>query len=58
MPRPLNYIFITTDEIDDEVNEYAASMYEKTHGIEFVVLDCISFIRHFLHLFHRLRMQF
>jgi hypothetical protein len=22
------------------------------------VLDCISFLRHFLHLFHRLRMDF
>ncbi len=34
------------------------SIYEKTGGIEFVVLDCIGFLRHFLHLFHRSRMQF
>lgn len=53
-----NYIFITTDVIDVEVKEYAVSMYERTGGIEIVVLDCIGFIRHFLHLFHRLRMQF
>jgi hypothetical protein len=53
-----NYIFITTDVIDDEVREYAAGMYEKTSGIEFVILDCLHFLRHFLHLFHRLRMQF
>ena len=53
-----NYIFITTDIIDDEVEEYAASVYDRTGGIEFVVLDCIGFLRHFLHLFHRLRMQF
>ena len=53
-----NYIFITTDRIDPDVQEYAASLYEKTGGVEFVILDCISFLRHFLHLFHRLRMQF
>jgi hypothetical protein len=53
-----NYIFITTEEISDQVKDYAASIYEKTGGIEFVVLDCISFIRHFLHLFHRLRIQY
>jgi hypothetical protein len=53
-----NYIFITTDVIDPEVAEYAISLYEKTGGIEFVVLDCIGFIRHYLHLFHRLRQDF
>lgn len=53
-----NYIFITTEVIDDKVQEYAASIYDKTGGLEVVILDCISFLRHFLHLFHRLRMQF
>lgn len=53
-----NYIFITTDTIDFEVSEYAASIYESTGGIEMVILDCIGFLRHFLHLFHRLRIQF
>lgn len=53
-----NYIFITTDIITDEVREYAAGIYEQTGGIEMVVLDCIGFLRHFLHLFHRLRMEF
>jgi DNA adenine methylase len=53
-----NYIFITTDIIDIEVKEYAARMYDRTGGIEIVILDCIGFLRHFLHLFHRLRMQF
>jgi SacI-like restriction endonuclease len=53
-----NYIFITTEPIDDKVQEYASSIYDKTNGIEFVVLDCISFLRHFLHLFHGLRMEF
>ncbi|MCL0094449.1 restriction endonuclease, SacI family [Dehalococcoidales bacterium] len=53
-----NYIFITTDIIDDDVNSYAKNMYEKTGGIEFVILDCIGFLRHFLHLFHRIRLQY
>ena len=53
-----NYIFITTDLIGQEVKDYAASIYEKTGGIEMVVLDCISFLRYFLHLFHRLRVPY
>jgi DNA adenine methylase len=52
-----NYIFITTDVIESEVDEYAKSLYEKT-GIEFAVLDCIGFIRHFLHFFYRQRNDF
>jgi len=53
-----NFIFVTTDVIEDEVVRYCAALYEKTQGIEVVVLDCVSFLRHFLHLFHRVRMQF
>ena len=53
-----NYIFITTDVIEDDVSEYAAEIYKRTGGIEVVILDCIAFLRHFLHLFHRLRIQF
>ncbi len=53
-----NYIFITTDTIDSDVIDYAKSLYDLTGGIEFVVLDCIDFIRHFLHLFHRIRMEY
>ncbi|HJU56117.1 MAG TPA: hypothetical protein VJ715_16150, partial [Pyrinomonadaceae bacterium] len=52
-----NYIFITTETIEDEVKEYAASMHARI-GVEFVVLECIGFLRHFLHLFYRIRMQF
>ena len=52
-----NYILITTDVIEVEVVEYAKSIYEKT-GIEFAILDCIGFIRHFLHFFHRQRNTF
>lgn len=53
-----NYLFITTETIDRDVKEYAAKQYELTGGIEVVVLDCISFLRHFLHLFHRRRGAF
>jgi hypothetical protein len=53
-----NYVFITTDVIEEGIQEYTSSMYDRTDGIEIVVLDCISFVRHFLHLFHRLRSQF
>lgn len=52
-----NYIFITTDTIEVEVLEYAKGLYEKT-GIEFAILDCIGFIRHYLHFFHRTRITF
>ena len=57
-PRIDNYIFITTDTMEPVVREYAASMYEKTNGTEIAILDCIGFVRHFLHLFHRLRTTF
>lgn len=52
-----NYIFITTDIIEPDVLEYAKSLYEKT-GVEFAILDCIGFIRHYLHFFHRHRNLF
>ncbi len=53
-----NYIFITTDEINVQVKEYVASLYKRTAGIEFAILDCIGFVRHFLHFFHRIRIKF
>jgi len=53
-----NYLFITTDKIRTEIIEYATSRYRETGGVEFAVLDCINFLRHFLHLFHRVRGQF
>lgn len=57
-PHIDNYIFITTDTIEPVVREYTALMYEKTNGTEIAILDCIGFVRHFLHLFHRLRTTF
>ena len=53
-----NYIFITTEEISQDANDYAKNLYEKTGGVEIAILDCISFLRHFLHLFHRVRMRY
>jgi len=53
-----NYIFITTETVSDEVREYARSKYDETGGVEIAILDCIGFLRHFLHLFHRLRKDF
>jgi hypothetical protein len=53
-----NYIFITTEVIEETVREYATSIYDRTGGIEIAILDCVGFLRHFLHLFHRLRVQF
>jgi hypothetical protein len=53
-----NYIFITTAKIETDVCEYARQKYEETGGIEFAILDCIGFLRHFLHLFYRIRSVF
>jgi len=50
-----NYIFIATEPVDKEIVEYAESLYEKTYGIEFAILDCMGFLEHFLYLFYRLR---
>jgi hypothetical protein len=52
-----NYIFITTEKIEISTQEYARTFYNLTGGIEFVIFDCIGFVRHFLHLFHRLRLN-
>jgi DNA adenine methylase len=52
-----NYIFITTDIIEDEVSQYAKNVYDKA-GVEIAVLDCVGFVRHFLHFFHRYRTSF
>jgi len=49
---------VTTDEIDRDVAEYGATFCEKLGGTEIAILDCIGFLRHFLHLFHRLRMDY
>ena len=55
--RPDNYLFVTTEATDKRIVEYAGGLY-KTTGVEFAILDCTAFLRHFLHLFHRFRLQF
>ncbi len=53
-----NYIFVTTEAVEATVREYAAKQYRDLGGVEIAVLDCVGFLRHFLHLFHRLRAEF
>lgn len=53
-----NYIVIATEFIEQNIKDYAAKQYVHTGGIEIVVLDCLGFLRHFLHLFYRLRTDF
>jgi DNA adenine methylase len=53
-----NYIFVTTAPIDPAVREYANRQYRELGGVEIAVLDCIGFLRHFLHLLHRVRATF
>jgi hypothetical protein len=57
-PRIDNYIFVTTDQIDPLVAEYARSFYETTGGVEIVIFHCMGFLRHFLHFFHRARLTY
>lgn len=53
-----NYLFISTEAATEDVHEYARLKYDETGGVEFAILDCLQFLRHFLHLFHRLRKEF
>jgi len=53
-----NYIFVTTERIDPDVREYASKQYQELGGVEIAILDCLGFLRHYLHLFHRLRTDF
>ena len=53
-----NYLFITTDAIDEPVRAYATEAYERIGGTEIAILDCLGFLRHFLHFFHRLRIAY
>jgi hypothetical protein len=53
-----NYLFVTTDVIMPEVADYAKKFYEETGGVEIAILDCVGFLRHFLHMFHRMRVEY
>lgn len=37
---------------------YAAEAYDRTAGTEIAILDCLGFLRHFLHFFHRFRIAY
>ncbi len=52
-----NYIFITTEPVKKTVREIAKKSYSLT-GVEISILSCIDFIKHFLYLFYRIRMNF
>lgn len=56
-PKLDNYIFISTESPSESVLEAAKKSYGLT-GVEIAILDCVGFIKHFLHLFHRIRMIF
>jgi hypothetical protein len=53
-----NYLFVTTEPTDTILVEYASKFYEKLDGTEIAILDCINFLRHFLHMFHRIRSDY
>ncbi len=53
-----HYVFIKTEPVEFVVHEYAASLYALTGGTEVVILDCMGFLRHFLHFFHQNRQAF
>lgn len=52
-----NFIFITTEPIDHVLQNHVKKIYNET-GTEIAILDCVTFLRHFLHLFFRLRQDF
>ncbi|GEM_PF-1259066 len=51
------YLFITTEQTEESVLLETRKVYKKT-GIEMAILDCIDFVRYFLHLFFPLRGKF
>lgn len=55
--QPSQYVLITTEPVDEFLHSAAAELYEKT-GVEFMILDCLGFVKHFLHLFYERRMSF
>ena len=52
------YLFITTQPVSEDVMEHIMHLNERDLGIEFAALDCIAFVRYFLHLFYRVRLEF
>ena len=52
------YLFITTQPISEGVEEQIQVLNEQNLGIEFAALDCLAFVRYFLHLFYQVRLEF
>lgn len=52
------YLFITTQPISESVEEQIQALNEQNLGIEFAALDCLAFVRYFLHLFYQVRLEF
>ena len=52
------YLFITTKPVSDSVAEEIYKVNEQQYGVEFAALDCVSFLRYFLHLFYQQRLVF
>lgn len=52
------YLFITTQPVSDDVEEQIQILNERNLGIEFAALDCLAFVRYFLHLFYQVRLEF
>lgn len=46
------------DLLAETIRQLLLLKEEQDGGIEFVILDCLGFLRHFLHLFHRRRLIF
>lgn len=51
------YVFITIEPAEEFLHKVAADLYKKT-GVEFMILDCLEFVKHFLHLFYERRISF
>ena len=52
------YLFITTQPVSEDVKEHIQHLNDRDLGIEFAALDCIEFVRYFLHLFYQVRLVF
>ena len=52
------YLFVTTQPISEDVEEQIQILNERNLAIEFAALDCLAFVRYFLHLFYQVRLDF
>lgn len=47
----MTILSITTENTDEYVRNYVT--YRELRGVEIEILDCMGFLRHFLHLLYR-----